>query len=88
MRPAGFKDADGLLRVDVLRAHEPSRLVGADREDGETRAAEPLERLAENTAVAEAGIADVVGRPAWRRDHEGGPQRHAAVAEPARRPVI
>src|SRR2546426_12576811 len=49
-----------LLRVHVLVAHEPARLVGADRQDGEAERAVERTGFAETEPGAVAGIGNVV----------------------------
>ena len=68
-------------------AHEPARLVGADRQDREPERAVAVARVAEMMAVAIARIRHVIDAPGRRLDHERGPQRLVAIGQPARRPV-
>ena len=50
--------------------------------------AESRRDVAKDRPVAVAGIPDMVDRAARRLDQEGRPQRHAPVADPARRPML
>ena len=61
------------LRIHVLVAHEPARLIGADRQDGEAERAVALARLAEPRAVAIAQIGHVIDAAGGRFDHEARP---------------
>jgi hypothetical protein len=86
-RPAIGKCPHRLLWVHVLVAHEPARLIGADRQDGEAEWAVALARLAESQAVAVARIGHVINAAARRLHDEAHPQRLVAVEQAARRPV-
>ena len=59
VRAAVLQRLHRLLRIHVLVAHEPARLVGADRQDGEPERAVFFARGTEMMAVAETGIADM-----------------------------
>jgi hypothetical protein len=61
-------------RIHVLVAHEPARLVGADRQNGEPQRSVALARAAEISAVAVAGIANKIDSTARRLDHKRRPQ--------------
>ena len=71
----------------MLVAHEPARLVGADRQDGELERSVALAGAAKQPAVAVAGIGDDIDSSDWRVDHERRPQRHVAIRQVARRPM-
>ena len=80
--------AHRLVGVLVLTLHEPARLVGADRQDGEAKAAMLSGHQPVVAAGMEAGVAgeiDIAGRCL---DDEAGPERHAPVARAARRPMM
>ena len=83
-----LKTLHRIVRVHVLRLHEPARLVGADGQDARGAARRSARAPPKDRAVAEARVADVVDRARGRREHEGAPQRHAPVVHAARRPVI
>ena len=61
------------LRIHVLVAHEPARLIGSDRQDGEAERAIALARLAEPYAVAIARIGHVIDAAGGRFDDEARP---------------
>src|SRR5580700_10482167 len=62
-----------LRRIHVLVAHEPARLVGADRQDGELERSVMLAGAAKQPAGVVAGIADEVDFSDRRVDHERRP---------------
>ena len=74
-------------RVHVLVAHEPARLIGADRQDRQPQRAMGFGDASKMLAVAVAGIADDVEFADRRLQHKTRPQRLVAVEQPARRPV-
>jgi hypothetical protein len=78
-----------LVRVHVLELHEPARLVGADRQQGEVEAAARGEARARVGEVGRvAGVAGEVDVEAGREQRVAAPQRAHAVVEPAARPVL
>ncbi len=83
-----LEDAHRLFRIDVLVAHEPARLVGADRNVREPHRPVLAVQRAKQFAVAVAGIGDVIELARTGLDDEGAPQGHAPVVEPPRRPVL
>src|SRR5262245_17247166 len=74
-------------RVHVLIAHEPARLVMADRQDGEPERPVAGARGFEIMPLAIPGIPDVKDAPGGRVDHESRPQGVVVVAHAARRPM-
>src|SRR5580704_10846462 len=62
-----------LRRIHVLVAHEPARLIGADRQNGELERPVALAGAAKQPAGAVAGIADEIDFSEWRVDHERRP---------------
>jgi hypothetical protein len=73
--------------IDVLVAHEPARLVGPDRQNGELELPVTLSRAPKMAAVAVGGIRDAIDAPAGCLDHERRPERHIVVGQIARRPM-
>ncbi len=59
--------------IHMLIAHEPARLVGTDRQNGEPERSVALARIAEMAAVTVAGVGYEIDAAAWRLDHERGP---------------
>ena len=76
-----------VFRIHVLVAHEPARLIGADRQDREPQRSVCFGDAAEMASVAITGIADDVEFAGRRLQHKTRPQRLVAVEQPARRPV-
>ena len=79
---------DSLFRVLMLRLHEPARLVSTDRQYGEAERAVFPGHLAIILAAEKSGISGDKYVSRRRFDRETAPQRHAAVARAARRPVM
>src|SRR6266550_9507344 len=69
----------GIRRVHVLVAHEPARLIGADRQDRQPQWAMRFGNTTEMLALAVTGIADDVEFARWRLEHKTCPQRLVAV---------
>ena len=63
----------GVGRIHVLIAHEPARLIGADRQDRQPQRTVRLPDVAEMLAVAVAGIADDVDLARRRLQHKTCP---------------
>ena len=88
-------DLHRLGRVHVLLGHEPARLVGADRDEGDVEAAAQRRRLARREPFADVGevfrVAGVAGEEEMQvgREHrEAAPERLESVVQPAPRPVL
>jgi len=67
-----------LFRIHVHRRHEPPRLIGADRQEGEIAAPEPFPDLGEMRSVT-AVAAEINRAAAGEAEREPGPQRTAAI---------
>src|SRR4051794_34547177 len=78
----------GPVGVAMLGRHEPLGRVGADRKQGQVRPSEALAHGPEDAAAAVAAIAGEVEESDRRSKHEAAPERHPAIARPARGPVI
>lgn len=84
---------NGLLRVDVLRAHEPSRLVRADRNGGERQRPEvradrreQLRRVARVAREVESPVARRVAEQTL--EDPAAPQRLHAIEAAPHTPVL
>jgi hypothetical protein len=62
-----------LCRIHVIVVHEPTWLVGPDRQNGEPERSVSLARAAEISAVAIAGVSDEIDASTRRFDHERRP---------------
>src|SRR5258708_10863639 len=74
-------------RVHVLVAHEPARLIGADRQYREPQWTVGLGDTPKMLALPIAGLADDVDLACGRLQHKACPQRLVAVEQSARRPL-
>ena len=81
-------DPHRLLGIGVLRGHEPARSIGTDRDQRDVGRAMAFAHRAEDRAVAIAGVAREIDRARRGLQHEAAPQRHAAIARAARRPMV
>src|SRR3974377_1864127 len=82
------KSLDRLGWVHVLVAHEPTGLVSTDRQNGKLERPVAFARTAEIPAVAIARVSNEIDASAGRLDHERRPERHVAVRQIARRPML
>jgi hypothetical protein len=79
-------DLQRLCRFDMLPAHEPARLVGADGQGGQIEGPEAAADFDEVRRVA--GIAGKEDVEVGRIDRPATPQSSVAVAQAARAPVL
>jgi len=87
-RAAVLQRLHGFVGVHVAVAHEPARLVGADRQQRQRQARMALAHALEGGAVAKAAVADAVELLGARLQNEACPQRVAAIRGSASRPVL
>ena len=80
------RGSDGLLGVEVYGAHHRDRLVGADRQRGETERTEAAPDLGEPREVA--AVAREVESPRRTDDDPSAPERRALIGEAAPAPVL
>ena len=87
-RAAVLSDLNGLLRIGVLCLHEPSRRVGADRENRDQRRAKPFADLFKNCSVAISSVSRAIDQARRRFQNISSPKRHPPIPKSARGPVI
>src|SRR5438552_10748945 len=80
------RGSDGLLGVEVYGAHHRDRLVGADRQHGETERTEAAPDLGEPREVA--AVAREVESPRRTDDDPSAPERRALIGEAAPAPML
>ena len=88
-KPLGAEDAVCLGRfgrVDVLRVHEPARLVRPDRQERDSGSAEAC--TDGRVVRAFAGVTAEVHALPLAADEVAAPEVHVAVAEPAGTPML
>lgn len=80
---AVLSDLNGLLRIGVLCLHEPSRRVGAYRENRDQRRAKPFADLFKNCSVAISSVSRAIDQAGRRFQNKSSPKRHPPIPKSA-----